>query len=158
MYEATNQPDADDETRSTREGKRPDFQFGYISHYESDPRKSAKQVAVECKRLGNSGRNDWVLNKNYIFNGVMRFWATGFGYGAPYPFGIMIGYVQQTTLDGILGEVNATAQANSFPALVLSAKGWQNDDVSQLDHSFNRESGSLVLLTHLWLDVRANYK
>ncbi|MEO8494150.1 MAG: hypothetical protein ABI614_03700 [Planctomycetota bacterium] len=157
MYEANNQPDADDETRTARENKRPDLQFGYISRYEPDPRKSAKQVAVECKRLGESGRNDWVLNENYILHGVLRFRDASFEYGKPYPFGVMIGYVQNVTFDDTLTEVNATAITNAVPDLEVSAAGWRDNDVSQLEHSFDRQSGSSLLLTHLWIDVRRNY-
>lgn len=59
VYEASNQPDAADEERATRESKRPDFQFVYIDNQEPDPDKSARQYVVECKRLGKSERRNW---------------------------------------------------------------------------------------------------
>lgn len=157
MYEANNQPNADDESRTSRENKRPDLQFGYINRYEPDPKKSAKQVAVECKRLGNSGRDDWVLNENYIVHGVLRFRNASFEYGKPHRFGVMIGYVQNTTFGDILADVNAMANNHSIPALVLSPDGWRDNDVSQLEHDFDRQSGSSLRLLHLWLDVRRSY-
>lgn len=157
MYEANNQPDADDEERATREGKRPDFQFGYIDHQEPDPRRSAKQYVVECKRLGNSGRSDWVLNDNYCVYGVARFHNIEHGYGQGVPVGAMIGYIQNMTAAGVLAEVNASAKVNSLPELVLSQAGWVKADVSRLDHSFQREVvPSPFAMRHLWLDLAGN--
>ena len=73
VTECNNQPDSDDEARSSREQKRPDFQWIYLDRYESDPQRSSKQFVVECKRLGEAPRRDWVLNVNYSENGIRRF-------------------------------------------------------------------------------------
>src|SRR6188474_3482827 len=46
IYEAYNQPAVEDPERATREGKRPDIQFGYMDHQEPNPLASAKQYVV----------------------------------------------------------------------------------------------------------------
>ena len=73
VTECNNQPDSDDEGRSSREQKRPDFQWIYLDRYEPDPQRSSKQFVVECKRLGEASRRDWVFNVNYFENGIRRF-------------------------------------------------------------------------------------
>jgi hypothetical protein len=40
--ECNNQPDPDDEARTVREQKRPDFQWMFLDRYESDPHRSSK--------------------------------------------------------------------------------------------------------------------
>ena len=155
MYEASNQPDADDEERAARERKRPDFQFGYIDHQEPDARRSAKQYVVECKRLGDSGRASWVLNSNYVQNGVLRFFHAGHGYGKGGITGAMIGYVQNMSPESILEAVNEAAQKNDLPKLTLASReGWQHGDVNRLDHQFKRNvPPSPFAIRHLWLDL-----
>ncbi len=154
MYEANNQPDAGDEERTTREGKRPDFQFGYIDNQEPDPDKSAKQYVVECKRLGKSGRSNWVLNENYVRNGIVRFRNPDHGYAQACVSGAMIGYVQNTSLDQVLREVNDTTAQEAVPDLELSADGWRDNGVSWLEHTIERDiRPSPFRLSHLWLDL-----
>lgn len=156
MYEARNQPVAEDLERSSRESKRPDLQFAYIDHHEPNPSASAKQYVVECKRLGDSGRSDWVLNENYIKYGIIRFRDANFGYAKSQPSGAMIGYIQNMTLESILGEVNETALKNGLPELCLSTDEWLRGDVSQLEHQFERSfEPSSFILRHLWLDLTA---
>jgi hypothetical protein len=86
-----------------------------MDHQEPNPSASAKQYVVEYKRLGNSGRSDWMLNENYIDHGVIRFRDIEFGYAKSQPSGAMIGYMQNMTPDSILGEVNTVARRNALP-------------------------------------------
>ena len=154
IYEGNNQPDASDEERAAREGKRPDFQFGFIDHQESNPDASAKQYVVECKRLGESERSDWVLNTNYVEHGVVRFHDEEYGYGKSRSSGAMIGYVQNARVELILHEVNQAAIARQIAIITLSRKGWQRGDVSTLTHGFDRAMRpSPFELRHLWLDL-----
>ena len=157
MYEANNQPDADDEERAAREGKRPDFQFGYVDQQEPDARRSAKQYVVECKRLGDSG-TAWNLNSNYIERGVIRFRDEGHGYGMGGNTGAMIGYLENTTAEAVLEAVNPVAQDNDLPELTLSAaEGWLEGGVNRLEHQFERDvPPSPFALRHLWLDLTGN--
>jgi len=158
IYEGNNQPDASDEERAAREGKRPDFQFGFVDHQEPDPDASAKQYVVECKRLGESGRSDWVLNRNYIEHGVLRFHDEEYGYGKSRSSGAMVGYVQNSSADQILAEVNQAATARKIARITLSRQGWERGDVSTLTHRFDRAVRPTPFnLHHLWLDL-ANHR
>lgn len=154
IYEGNNQPDASDEARAARESKRPDFQFGLIDHQEPNPDASAKQYVVECKRLGESGRSDWVLNTNYVEHGVVRFRDEGYGYGKSGFSGAMIGYVQNTSAEVVLDEVNQAAIARRIARITLSREGWQRGGVSTLTHRLDRAVRPTPFdLRHLWLDL-----
>lgn len=154
IYEGNNQPDASDEERAAREDKRPDFQFGFIDHQEPNPDASAKQYVVECKRLGESGRTNWVLNRNYVEHGVVRFHDEEYGYGKSRCSGAMIGYVQNSSANQILGEINQATTARRIAGITLSREGWQRRDVSTLTHRFNRAIRPTPFdLHHLWLDL-----
>lgn len=159
VYEGNNQPDASDEDRVTREDKRPDFQFGFIDHQEPDPDASARQYVIECKRLGESGRADWVLNLNYVAHGVVRFRDEEHGYGKSRVSGAMIGYVQNSALEQVLDGVNQAASAGGLTAILLSPEGWRRGDVSRLDHRFCRQiQPTSFLLRHLWLEMESQHE
>jgi hypothetical protein len=154
VYEGCNQPDAADEERAAREDKRPDFQFGFIDHEEPNPKASAKEYVVECKRLGKSGRSGWVLNANYVEHGIKRFYDEEHGYGKSRSSGAMIGYVQNASASDVLDEVNQAAAARRIARVTLSRKGWQRGDVSTLTHRFDRAIRPTPFdLHHLWLDL-----
>ena len=152
--ECNNQPDPNDESRAKREHKRPDFQWIYIDRYEPDPHRSSKQFVVECKRLGNSGRADWVLNLNYVTLGIRRFHDPVWAYAQRFPSGAMVGYWQNTDAQQLLDEVNAETRNHHLPALILEGP-WNLNDVSQLAHVFDRPVPiSPFTLQHLWIDLR----
>jgi hypothetical protein len=115
--EAKNAPDPSDARRASREHKIPDFQWSYIDHAASDPRAGARYYCIECKRLGSSGRGDWVLNSNYVEHGIARFIEIEHGYGKSVSSGAMVGYIQNTTFTSIHSEVNAAAKARGLPAI-----------------------------------------
>ena len=153
IYEGNNQPDASDEERAAREDKRPDFQFVFIDHQAPDPDASAKQYVVECKRLGESGTN-WVLNENYVERGIVRFCAEEFGYAKSCSSGSMIGYIQNSSADQILSEVNQAAINRQMAPIELSPEGWRQGDISTLAHRFDRAAQPTPFqLHHLWLDL-----
>jgi hypothetical protein len=154
FYEGNNQPDISDEERAAREDKRPDFQFGFIDHQEPNPDASIKQYVVECKRLGTSGRSGWVLNTNYVEHGVVRFHNEEYGYGKSRSSGAMIGYMQNTSAEQILDDVNHVAIARGIARITLPREGWQRGDVSALAHRFDRAMQPTPFdLRHLWLDL-----
>ena len=102
MYEANNQPDADDSIRAKREYKRPDFQWGICDTNETNPERMDKFYTLEAKRLGSPSSSQWILNKNYILNGINRFILVEWGYGKSVSSGAMIGYIQNMELKEIL--------------------------------------------------------
>ncbi|MFH1748242.1 MAG: hypothetical protein ABIG44_14500 [Planctomycetota bacterium] len=155
VWEAQNQPLIDDETRAARKDKRPDFQNGFVNLQESDDDRASMFYTIECKRLG-SRVGQWVLNVNYVKEGVLRFVTEEHGYGKATPSGAMIGYVQSMELDDILGEVNVAGEKLSLPPIVLTCGGWRQNDVSRLGHMLPRPASlqSPFNLRHLWVDLR----
>ena len=148
-------PDADDEERAKREHKSPDFSCGFYDNQEVKPEKSAKFYVIECKRLGfPSGK--WVLNKNYVVYGICRFVEPEWGYGKSVSSSAMIGYVQSMELEDILAEVNKEIEQNMLPAIGLSADGWEEGGISQLEQSLNRLRipPGRFRLRHIWVDLR----
>jgi hypothetical protein len=153
--EGHNPPDPDDELLAVRENKIPDFYWGYIDHSELDPRRGARNYVIECKRLGSPLRTDWILNQNYVHNGILRFITEEHGYAKGERSGAMVGYVQSMEFDEILREVNATAALAGIPGLKAPNNGWQINGSSQLAHQLNRLfEYSPFQLSHIWADLR----
>ncbi|MER8374524.1 hypothetical protein [Mesorhizobium sp. M0488] len=154
ITECCNQPDPDDGARARREQKRPDFQWIYLDRYESDPHRSSKQFVVECKRLGDPPRADWVLNLNYIEHGIARFRHPDWAYAKRAESGAMIGYVQTMTPPAILVAVNTECRSKSFPDLT-PASAWVAGGTTRLEHAFGRSfEVSPIRLHHFWIDLR----
>jgi hypothetical protein len=155
VWEAQNQPLIDDETRAAREDKRPDFQCGFVNLQEDDDDRASMFYTIECKRLGQPA-NRWILNVNYVDNGVLRFVTEDHGYGKATLSGAMVGYVQSMELADILTEVNAAARKQSLPPIALSGDGWQKNSVTRLNHRLARPRSLLSPfdLRHLWVDIR----
>jgi len=155
VSECNNQPDADDQSRAAREQKRPDFQWIYIDRYEANPTQSSKQFVVECKRLGQPQRADWVFNINYVRNGICRFRDPIWAYAQRFPSGAMVGYCQGMDPTQVLNEVNEEARRNALPdldqngAAVVGSKR-----LKRLQHAFDRPfQVSPFHLHHLWIEL-----
>jgi len=156
MYEAHNQPDANDEERARREDKKPDFQWGLFDYSEPDLDKSAKIYVIECKRLGTPITKSWVFNKNYVKNGIIRFLKAEYGYGKSVSSGVIVGYIRSMDFQDILSEVNSCAEEESLPEIMLSSDEWNEEGVSRLEEELQRPevSPSPFNLRHLWADLR----
>jgi len=156
IYEANNQPDADDEQRAKRESKRPDFQWGLTDQSEEDPLRQDKYFVIECKRLGEPVRKFWVFNKNYVEEGILRFVCAKHGYGKSAPSGAMVGYIRSMLSADILSEVNGHATTAGLPLVILSTDGWVGKGVSRLEQKLDRSKvpPTPFSLRHLWVDLR----
>ena len=156
-FDSKNPPDADDEKRSKREDKRPDFSCGIYDDQETEPDRSAKFYVVECKRLGLPSSPTWILNKNYVSYGIIRFVNPDWGYGKSASSGAMVGYVQSMELSDIFSEVNCNTRNVGLGLLVMAANGLQDNGVSRLEQDLNRLEirPSQFRLRHLWVDIRA---
>ena len=154
VTECNNQPDPDDQARVRREYKRPDFQWNYLDIYEPDPERSSRHFVVECKRLGEAPRRDWVLNVNYVEYGVRRFLEPEWAYAKGAPSGAMVGYWQSMLGEDVLREVNADCRLRSIPRLVAIGPPPTNG-VGKFEHDMARTfPGSPFRLHHLWIDLR----
>lgn len=150
-----NQPHEEDSEPTPYEYKIPDFKCTLIDH-AADPASCYRSFDVECKRLGNPSSRRWVLNQNYVTEGVVRFVLREGGYGRSVPSGVMIGYVQSMELDRIRKEVNEQIKAQSLTVIRLGRKGWVLGGVSELSHRLTRieVSPTPFILKHLWVDLR----
>jgi hypothetical protein len=153
LYEANNQPVANDNLRATRLKKRPDFTVEMHDAQEEQPQSAFLFYTVECKRLGTAA-GTWIFNQNYTTNGVSRFQNRTWGYGKGFPSGTMIGYIQSMAHNAILTEVNQHGRAAGMPAIVCTA-AWVVHGVTRLDgQSITRVfQVSPFTLHHLWLDI-----
>lgn len=155
IWEAQNQPLVDDETRAAREDKRPDFQWGFVNLQETNDDRASMLYTIECKRLGQSAGR-WILNVNYVKNGVVRFVVEEHGYGKATRSGAMVGYVQSMPFVQILAEVNAAANERSLPPIALDDDAWSEGGVTRLAHRLTRPASLLSPfdLQHIWVDLR----
>lgn len=157
IYEARNQPSSTHQTKNLHEDKRPDFQSGFIDHTERDPQKKDKFFCIECKRLGNPPSPKWILNENYVNNGIARFIEEMHRYGFEVESGAMVGYIESSDFDTILSDVNTTLIA--FQASLVNIQPsngvWSSADTNLLEHSFERSFPvSPFVLKHFWIDLR----
>ena len=157
--EGRNPPDADDAPDAKRKRKIPDFYWGYIDHLEPDPRRSARNFYIECKRLGAPVRKDQIFTSLYIQKGIRQFITEEHGYAMGERSAAMVGYTQNMELEDILREVGVTASANSepIPPLQLSSDGWQEESITELRHNLERPFPiSPMQLYHFWIDLRSS--
>jgi hypothetical protein len=147
--EGRNPPVGSDEERSTRENKIPDFYWSYIDDLAAVPEDAARQFVVECKRLTKASRN-WDYLEQYIGAGVMRFITVEHGYGQGCGDGAMVGYLQQMTVEEALAGVNAAAEGQKVPTLVVQADSGGRP--VELDHELVRPFPiSPFRLFHVWV-------
>lgn len=162
IYEAQNQPSRHHRRKkATREDKRPDFQTGFVDHSEYDPQKKDKFFCIECKRLGKASSRKWILNENYVNNGIARFIEEQHGYAFEVESGAMVGYVESSDFDNILLEVNAALIAFEPTLLEIQSSNsiWSSVECNLLEHTFKRSFPSFsFVLKHFWIDLRGKLK
>ncbi len=153
--EAANLPDPSDERRADWERKIPDFQWQIIDHL-APARESVRSYVIECKRLGSPPRRDWILNKEYVANGMCRFANESHRYGHRCPSGAMIGYMQSMSFQSILSEVNKHARTCAVGELAPIPGASCDDTVKRLQSLLCRAFPvSPFHLRHLWVDLRS---
>ena len=159
IWEAHSQPVSEDEEDKSRLNKKPDFQWQMVDDFETDPEKAYKHYTIECKRLGNPSTRTWVLNENYVTNGILRYVKKEFGYGKFAASGAMIGYIQSMNPSQILSEVNGFARKESIDRINSPLYGWSEDGVSRLEQRVHRPEvpPPLFYLRHFWVDLRNVY-
>lgn len=153
--EAVNLPDPNNERRADWERKIPDFQWQIIDHL-APAVDSVRSYAIECKRLGSPPRRDWILNEEYVANGMCRFANESHRYGNRCRSGAMIGYMQSMSFHSILSEVNKHARTYAVGKLVPMPKSSCDDTVKRLQSLLCRTfSASPFHLRHMWVDLRS---
>ena len=105
-------------------------------------------VHIECKRLQTGGA--WC--RYYVHNGIARFVDSG--YGARSPLGVMVGYVQQSSADGLLDSVNsfvATHPSMGDGHELIHTKAEPFGLLHRSHHS--RRTDSAIDLAHIWVQL-----
>ena len=152
IYEGRNPPTPDTED-SASEWKIPDLQWGYIDHQEPNPRRSVRNFAIECKRLGTRSSSGWEFNVHYVKNGVRRFTDSQWRYGKDVASGAMAGYVESMTREEIVAEVNRALNKIGVPTLTFPPEA--GSPLVETEHSFDRPFEIRPFrLVHLWIDIR----
>lgn len=157
FFDGRSQPEPDDAIKDSRLQKRPDFTWSLFNQQATDPLLSQCNYYTECKRLGSPERGR-VFNDLYSEEGIGRFRSAEHAYAKNCPSAAMVGYIQTTTPDAILTEVNGFATPRSLPSLVRAATAWATALPTILSQtSFVREfDTSLISLSHFWIDLRTS--
>lgn len=158
-YEACNQPYADDTERAAREDKTPDIQWSWEDHAADNRQRYRRSFILECKRLGTPTSASWILNHNYVLNGILRFIVATHGYAKGETVAAMVGYIESMDLATVLDEVNTVAKSNALTAVTATTTEWDAGMLRLLDQELHRSfPGTPLRLQHYWLDLRGNIK
>ena len=154
-WEKPIQPVADDELRGGKIRKRPDFTCKLTNPFAFDVDEYEISLHIECKRLGKPASNSWILNENYVVNGIHRFDSLEHEYGKRAFSGMMIGYIISMLPEQILIEINAYQKTLCAKGPAIEYKFTQNE-VRQHLQRLNRKNikPEVFELIHLWVDLR----
>ena len=149
------QPIRGDDLNEGRIGKRPDFTCTLTNHMATSIDKFEISLHVECKRLGMPTSTTWLLNENYVTNGIMRFDSIEHGYGNRAFSGLMIGYIVSMTPECILKEVNSYQKKHckENPAIKYIEKRSNVQFYEQILRRRNLKP-SVFHLAHLWVEMQ----
>jgi len=159
FLEPQNQPQTECDVGEKFLLKRPDFKWRLENKSDSNPHTAIRDYDIECKRLGKRLNKKWVLNENYVHNGILRFLNIEHNYGRGMPFGAMIGYVQNMELKDILKEINKYINRNQkhkiapvkFPQKNIGSKEVIKTTQKLYRTEINPASFNL---RHIWGDLR----
>ena len=124
------------------------FKDGYAEAYD----KSEFNFHIECKCLGLPNRSNWVFNKNYVNEGIMRFDHKDKCYGENAADGMMVGYIISMNTENICKEVNAELakiKRNFSPICFVPSSELLKETTQQLKRVVIAPSD--FTLTHLWI-------
>ncbi len=154
-WEKPIQPVTDNELKGGKIRKRPDFTCKCSNPFASCAEEHEIALHVECKLLGNPTSNSWILNKNYVTEGIKRFDCRTHEYGKRASSGMMIGYIISMEPKQIANEVNKYQRKHLLnnPAITFQ---FNNPPVFRKNQDLDREDvkPESFQLIHLWVDLR----
>ena len=158
-WEAPAQPVIEDELKGGKIRKRPDFTCKCINPRADSPEKHEISLHVECKRLGNPTSATWILNENYVKNGIKRFDSKIHGYSKRANSGMMIGYIISMTPEEIESEVNCY-QKKHEPEYTEIKFFFDTTTLFKTSQDINRKNvmPARFELVHFWVDLRNCYQ
>lgn len=159
VWESPIQPVKNDELKGGKKRKRPDFTCRLINPRADSHEKYENSLHVECKLLGCPTSSSWVLNENYVKNGIKRFDSKTHEYGKRADSGIMIGYIISMTPEDIESEVN-NYQKKHLPEYNQIKFLFDTKPIFKTRQDIKRENVTPYRfeLFHLWVDLRKSYK
>lgn len=154
-WEKPIQPITGNELKGGKVRNRPDFTCKLTNPFARSANEYEIPFHVECKRLGFPTSPSWILNKNYVINGIERFDSRSHEYGKRAPSGMMVGYIINMSPEVILDEVNTHQKYHCAvnPDIEFELV---KDKVQQYHQKLNRRNlkPELFKLVHLWVDLR----
>jgi len=157
VREAPVSPTTWQELKGGKKGKRPDFTCYYYNSHALSPAELEIPLHVECKLLGKPTSPSWILNKNYVKNGIKRFDCKTHEYGKQAPSGMLIGYIIDMTPHEIQKEVNnyKSKYLPDFPDLNFQFEAESPFKTFQKITRRHMEPETFELV-HLWVDLCDN--
>lgn len=105
-------------------------------------------VHIECKRLRSHGK--WC--RDYVNKGMERFVSTAYGAGAP--LGVMVGYVQQVTTDGLVDAVNGFVATHTLMGHEHRLGKTRTEYFGLTHESTHHRAADLTIdLKHVWIQL-----
>lgn len=154
-WEKPIQPITNNELKGGKVRKRPDFTCKLTNPFARSASEYEILFHIECKRLGSPKSANWVLNKNYVINGIQRFDCIDHEYGKRAFSGMMVGYITSMSSLLILEEVN-NYQKHYCPDNPSIEFKFVKNKVQQYRQELNRKNikPERFKLVHLWVDLR----
>ena len=158
-WEAPIQPATGDELKGGKIKKRPDFTCKFINPWAASPEKYEISLHIECKLLGNPTSATWILNKNYVKNGIKRFDSKIHEYGKRAGSGMMIGYIIGMTPEEIESEVNDYQKKHASEYTDIKFF-FDTTTLFKTRQDIKRKNvlPARFELIHFWVDLRNSYK
>jgi len=136
-------------------GKRPDFTCKLVNTFADRADEYEIPFHVECKLLGAPTSRKWILNRNYVTEGIKRFDSRTHEYGKRAFSGMMLGYIISMTPEKILEEVNShqVKYCSHNPAIEFERV---RESIRQYRQDLKRKylKPQEFKLIHLWVDLR----
>jgi hypothetical protein len=159
-WEKPIQPLSDLELKGGKIRKRPDFTCNCCNSYADNHEEYEIPFHVECKKLGAPTSPQWILNENYVKEGISRFDSSVHEYGKRADSGLLIGYIINMTPENIEAEVNnyQTSHIPAFPTLKFQFNS--STFLSKTSQKLLRKTVQPLdfKLSHHWIDIRHNYQ
>ena len=142
--------------------KKPDFKWRMHNNLAEAPEELTRDFDIESKRLGRPTSPTWVLTREYVVAGILRFLTPSHRYGNGVIDGAMIGYVQDWIPSEILSEVNDFLRSKGeqrISDVALTIADCRMGYVTRRRQELARAqvSPSRFVLHHLWVDLRGSF-
>lgn len=159
LWEPPIPPVSEEELKGGKIRKRPDFTCNCYNSFAKYAEEYEIPLHIECKFLGQPTSPSWILNKNYVSNGIKRFDSLEHEYGKRASSGLMVGYIIDMTPETILDEVN-NYQAEECSQNRAITFAFTKEHVNTTHQILSRTTvkPENFKLTHMWADLRHNYQ